>query len=59
MNKNQDYSLNSAEYIVGMTKGLKLAIEIIEKEMEYAKQVNPQMAMGMSQIKMLIEKEIS
>ena len=38
--------------------GLKKAIKIIEEEMEYAKQVNPQMAIGMSQIKMLIEKEL-
>lgn len=38
--------------------GLKKAISIIEKEVEFAKTVNPQMAMGMNQVKMLIEKEL-
>ena len=38
--------------------GLKKSIAIIETEIELAKKLNPQMAMGMSQIKMLIEKEL-
>lgn len=36
--------------------------ELIEKEMEFANQVNPQMAMGMAQIKKVLNdyhKEIS
>lgn len=41
-----------------MEKGLKKAIEIIDKEIEFAKKVNPQMALGMSQIKMLLKKEL-
>ena len=56
--ENQDYSLCSDEYIVGMAKGLNRAKEIIENEMIFAKIVNPQMAMGMSQVLMLINKEI-
>ena len=34
------------------------AIDIIDKEQEYAKEVNPVMCLGMEQIKMLIKKEI-
>lgn len=41
-----------------MIEGLEKAKEIIKKEMEFAKTVNSQMAMGMSQVLMLIEKEI-
>lgn len=33
--------------------------EIIDKEMEFAKKVNPQMAFGMAQIKLLLNKEIN
>lgn len=43
----------------GYRDGLERAIEIIEKELEFAKLVNPQMAIGMSQIKMLIHQEIN
>jgi hypothetical protein len=39
-------------------EGLKKALEIIKKEKEFAITVNPQMAMGMSQIEMLINKEL-
>lgn len=39
-------------------KGLEKAIEIIEKEMEFARTVNPQMTAGMIQIKNLIKEEI-
>lgn len=42
-----------------MIEGLEKAIEIIQKEKEFAVQVNPQMAMGMSQIENLIKKEIN
>ncbi len=38
--------------------GLKKAKKIIEKEMKFAKTVNPQMAMGMLQVLKLIEKEV-
>lgn len=41
-----------------MIDGLKEAIRIIEKEIEYAKAVNPQMAMGMCQVKEKIENRI-
>jgi len=41
-----------------MLKGLKKAKEIIENEIIFAKTVNPQMAMGMSQVLMLIERKI-
>ena len=41
-----------------MKAGLKKAIEIINKELEFAKQVNPQMALGMDQVKSLINKEL-
>ncbi|AGK95832.1 hypothetical protein [Clostridium pasteurianum] len=37
--------------------GIRKAIEITEKEMEFAKLVNGQMAMGMLQILMILEKE--
>ena len=40
-----------------MIEGLKKAKEIIEEEMKFARQVNSQMAIGMSQVLMLIEKE--
>ncbi len=32
--------------------------EIIDKEMEYAKKVNPQMCLGMAQIKKLLNREV-
>ena len=41
-----------------MLKGLMKAIDIIDKEQEYAKEVNPIMYLGMEQIKKLINKEI-
>lgn len=41
-----------------MIDGLIKAKEIVEKEIEYAKKVNPLMATGMSQILMLLKKEI-
>ena len=41
-----------------MIEGLKKAIEIIEKEKEYAMQVNPQMAFGMSQVLRMIKEEL-
>ena len=41
-----------------MIDGLKEAIRIIEKEIEYAKTVNPQMALGMCQVRDLIENRI-
>ena len=41
-----------------MVEGLKRAKEIIEGELKYAKAVNTVMAMGISQVLMLIEKEI-
>ena len=41
-----------------MLEGLMKAIEIIDKEQEYAKEVNPIMYLGMEQIKELINKEI-
>lgn len=41
-----------------MLEGLKKAVEIIENEKRYAREVNPLMALGMSQVQMLIEKEI-
>lgn len=54
----EDYSLNSNEYIVGMKKGLSRAIEIIEEEKKFAIEINPQVAMGMAQILMLLDKEL-
>lgn len=42
-----------------MEKGLIRATEIIKQEIEYAKTVNPIMALGMSQVLFLINKEIS
>ena len=39
-------------------KGLERALEITKKEKEYAIKVNPQMAIGMSQIEILLKKEI-
>lgn len=42
-----------------MIMGLKRALMIIEEEKKFAVQVNPQMAMGMSQIESLIKKEIN
>lgn len=47
-----------AQVQTDLQSGLKKAKEIVEKEMEFAKKVNPQMAMGMSQVLKLIEKEI-
>lgn len=41
-----------------MIEGLKRAIEIIKEEKEYAKQINPQMAFGMTQVLRMIEEEI-
>ena len=41
-----------------MVEGLIKALEIIDKEQEYAKEVNPIMYLGMEQIKKLINKEI-
>lgn len=41
-----------------MIEGLKRAYQIIEKEIEFAKTVNPFMAMGQEQVLMLIKKEI-
>ena len=41
-----------------MLEGLMKAIDIIDKEQEYAKEVNPIMYLGMEQVKMLIKKEI-
>lgn len=38
--------------------GINRSIEIIKKEMEFSKTVNPQMAMGMSQVLTLLEKEL-
>lgn len=38
--------------------GINRSIEIIKKEMEFSKTVNLQMAMGMSQILNLLEKEL-
>ena len=45
-------------YNNGFMDAVKGAILIITEEMEFAKTVNPQMAMGMNQVKMLIEKEL-
>lgn len=39
-------------------QGLRKAIEIIDKEIEYAKTVNPVMTLGMQQVKALIIKEL-
>lgn len=41
-----------------MIDGLKEAIRIIEKEIEYAKTANQQMALGMSQVRDIIENRI-
>lgn len=41
-----------------MVEGLKEAVEIIDKELEYAKRVNIQIALGMLQAKALIELRI-
>ena len=41
-----------------MLEGLMKAIDIIDKEQEYAKEVNPIMYLGMEQVKKLIKKEI-
>lgn len=41
-----------------MIDGLKEAIRIIEKEIEYAKTINPQMTIGMYQVKQTIENRI-
>ena len=42
-----------------MKEGLEKALEIIAKEKEFAKQINPIMAMGMEQIEKLIKKELN
>lgn len=47
-----------AQESVEFKPGLNLAKEIIESEMEFTKEINSQMAMGMSQVLMLINKEI-
>lgn len=47
-----------AQEPINFKDGLLLAKEIVEKEMKFAIEVNPQMAMGMSQILMLVDKEI-
>lgn len=39
-------------------EGLKLAIEIIEKERLIAININPVMALGMNHVKVLIEQEL-
>lgn len=39
-------------------EGLKLAIEIIEKERLIAIKINPVMALGMNHVKVLIEQEL-
>lgn len=39
-----------------MKAGLNKAIEIINEELEFAKQVNLQMALGMDRVKSLINK---
>ena len=41
-----------------MIEGLERALEIIKEEKKVAIKLNPQMAMGMSQVYMLIAKEI-
>lgn len=41
-----------------MIMGLKRALEIVQKEKKVAIKLNPQMAMGMGQVEMLIKKEI-
>lgn len=41
-----------------MTEGLKKAIEIIEKEIITAKDINPIMAFGMQHVKLQIQKEL-
>lgn len=41
-----------------MREGLEEAIRIIDKEMEFAKTVNPHMALGMEQIKALIKRRL-
>ncbi len=43
---------------LSVPKTLDKAIVIIDQELEFAKQVNPQMAMGMTRIKELIEREL-
>lgn len=41
-----------------MRKGLEEAIKIIDEEIEVAKGINPFMALGMEQIKKLIENKL-
>lgn len=41
-----------------MKEGLEEAIKIIDKEVEFAKEVNPVMTLGMNQIKELIIKRL-
>lgn len=41
-----------------MKEGLEEAVKIIDRELEFAKQVNPVMAMGMLQIKDLIKRRL-
>lgn len=40
------------------SKDLKMAVDIIEREMQFARGANPVMAMGMLRIKELIEEEL-
>lgn len=42
-----------------MIEGLERALEIIQEEKEYAIKTNLLMAMGMSQVQELIQKEIT
>lgn len=41
-----------------MIEGLKRAVEIIEKERDFAKEINPQMAFGMTHILIMIKEEL-
>lgn len=42
-----------------MIDGLKRAIEIIDQELPFAKEVNPQMAFGMMHIKRKLDEELT
>lgn len=41
-----------------MREGLEEAVKIIDNELEFAKQVNPVMAMGMQHVKNLIKRRL-
>lgn len=41
-----------------MREGLEEAVKIIDKEVEIAKTINPYMALGMQQIKDLIQRRL-